>query len=117
MRRRILEELTYPRIMMLANLDVEECNQNQYFNPAHEACRRCEQGEECRWLNRNDEFSVLVQMPMEVLLESIFFCIDYVGAQNARANHSVKRCACESCDWVRRARRLAWEYRDSTKRQ
>ena len=55
MRRRIIEELTYPRMMLLANLDVEECTQNQYFNPGDNACQRCEQGEECRWLNRNDD--------------------------------------------------------------
>ena len=117
MRRRIIEELTYPRMILLANLDVEECTQNQFFNPAHDACQRCEQGEECRWLNRNDEFSVLAQLPMETLFESISFCIDYVGAQNTVANHNVRRCACESCTWVRKARRLAWEYRDFTSRQ
>ena len=116
-RRQIIEELTYPRMMLLANLDIEECPQSQYFNPAHNACQHCEQGEECLWLNRNNEFSVLAHMPMEALLESILFCIDYVNAQSTLAEHNVRRCACESCDWVRRARRLAWEYRDSTKRQ
>ena len=116
MRRRIIEELTYPRIMLLANLDVEECPQNQYFNPEHSACQRCEKVEECHWLNCNDEFSVLAHKPMEALFESMLFCIDYVNDQNTRANHNVRRCACESCAWVRRARRLAREYRDSTQR-
>ena len=117
MRRRIIEELTYPRMMLLGNLDVEECPQNQYFNPGDDACQRCEQGEECRWLNHNDEISVLARMPTEALLESMFFCIDYVGAQNTRANHNVRRCACESCTWVRTALRLAREYEDSTQRK
>lgn len=117
MRRRIIEELTYPRILLLANLDVEECPQNQSFNPAHDACQRCEQREECRWLNCNDEFSVLAQKPMEALFESLLFCIDYVDAQNSRENHNVRRCACESCTWVREASWLAREYMDSTQRQ
>ena len=113
MRRRIIEALTYPRILLLANLEVEECPQNRYFNPAHRACQRCEQEKECHWLNCNDEFSVLAQMPMEMLLESLSFCIDYVDAQNTRAYHDVRRCACESCHWVRKARRLACEYKAS----
>ncbi len=117
MRRRIIEELTYPRMLLLANLDTEECTQNRYFNPAHNACQHCEQGEECRWLNRNDEISVLARMPMDALFESMFFCIDYVGAKNTRANHNVRRCACESCTWVRKARRLACEYGESTQRK
>ena len=117
MRRRIIEQLTYPRMLLLANLDVGECPQNRYFNPAHNACQRCEQGEECHWLNRNDEFSVLAQLPMKTLFESLSFCIDYVDAQNTRANHNVRRCACESCHWVRKARRLACEYMDSTQRE
>ena len=117
MRRRIIEALTYPRILLLANLEVEECPQNRYFNPAHKACQHCEQGEECHWLNCNDEFSVLAQMPMETLFESLLFCIDYVDAQCSRIDHNVRRCVCDSCAWVRRARRLASEYRSSTHRQ
>lgn len=113
MRRRIIEALTYPRILLLANLDLEECPQNRYFNPAHRACQHCEQGEECHWLNSNDEFSVLAEKPMEGLFESLLFCIDYVDAQNTHANHNVRRCACESCFWVRKARGLAWEFRSS----
>lgn len=110
MRRRMIEALTYPRILLLANLDVDECPQNQYFNHAHEICQQCEQGEECHWLNCNDHFSVMARKPLEMLYGSLMFCIDYVGAESARANHNVRRCACESCDWVRKARRLAWEY-------
>jgi hypothetical protein len=42
------------------------------------------------------------------------FSIDYVDTQCSRANHNVRRCACESCHWVRKARRLAREYRNRT---
>lgn len=116
MRRQLIEALTYPRILLLANQDVEDCPQNRYFNPAHRACQRCEQGEECHWLNCNDEFSVLARKPMETLFESLLFCIDYVDAQCSRENHNTRRCVCESCAWVRMARRLAWAYRSSPQR-
>lgn len=109
MRQQILEALAYPRILVLANLDADECPQNLYFNPAHPACRDCHQGEECRWLNCNDEITMLSTKPVEELYESLLFCIDFVSAQCAHANHNVRRCACESCAWLRQARRLAWE--------
>jgi len=110
MRRQIIEALTYPRILLLANLEVGECPQNRYFNPEHPSCGSCQQGAECHWLNRHDEFSVLSTIPLETLHESLLFCIDYVDAQCSRADHNVRYCACESCLWVRQARHLAWDY-------
>lgn len=113
MKRQIIEALTYPRILMMANLDLEECPQNSYFNPAHPSCQLCEQGEECHWLNQNDEFSVLASKPLQLLYEALQFSIEYVDAQSSRAKHNVRRCACESCHWVRKARRLAWDCQGS----
>ena len=112
MRRQIIEALTYPRIMVLGNLNAEECSQHLLFNIVHEACEFCGQRDECHWLNINDEFSVLAQKPMDLLYESLQFCIDYVDSQCTHANHNTRRCACESCLWVRSARRLASEYRN-----
>jgi hypothetical protein len=112
MRRQILEALTYPRMVVLANLDGEECSQHLYFNPAHPSCQLCYQSEECRWLKGNDEFSVLAEKPMDALFESLLFGIEYVDVQCSRASHNVRRCACESCRWVRDARRLGRAYRN-----
>lgn len=117
MRKRIIEALTYPRIMLLANLNAEECPQHLFFNPAHERCRFCEQGQECHWLNLNDEFSILARKPMDSLYGSLQFCIDYVNAQCSHEGHNVRRCACESCQWIRDARRLASEYRQTKRAQ
>jgi len=111
MRQRIIEALTYPRIMLLASLDDDECPQHLYFNPSDEKCQLCEQGEECHWLNIHDEFSVLVQKPLHSLYESLQFCISYVNVQCGHAGHIVRHCACESCAWIRTARRLASDYR------
>ena len=111
MRQNIIETLTYPRIMLLANLDNEECPQHLFYNHAHEGCQSCEQAEECHWLNVNDQISVLARKPMHALYESLMFCIDYVDAQCKYASHNARWCACESCEWVRIARRLASDYR------
>ena len=107
----MIEALTYPRMVLMANLEGEACPQNRMFNASHESCQACEQGKDCQWLNMNDEFSVLAQKPMDSLYESLEFCIDYMEAACSRSHHNVLRCACESCDWVRATRRLATEYR------
>lgn len=111
MRRRIIEALTYPRMRLLASLDGEECPQDLFFNPVDEACQHCEQGEDCHWLNCNDQFSVLAKKPMEILYESLQFCIDYVDTHCTGENHNVRRCPCDSCNWVRSARQLASDYK------
>jgi len=110
MRLQIIEMLDYPRMLLVANMDYEECPQNQYFNSRHQSCQWCPQGEECRWLNLNDEFTLLAQQSTSKLLDSLLFCIDYVDAQSLHANHDVRRCACESCEWVRNARKLVRDY-------
>jgi len=111
MRQRIIETLTYPRMVLLSNLHGETCPQNLLFNASHESCQVCDQGEECLWLNSNDEFSVLAHMPMDSLNECLEFCINYVATTGSCSHHNLVRCACESCEWVRTARRLAMEYR------
>ena len=112
-RLRVMEVLNYPRMLLVANMDGEDCPQNLFFNPGHKACLWCRQGEECRWLNRNDDFSILAEISTKELIESLLFCIDYVDAQSTYANHDVRRCACDSCNWVKNARKLVSEYRRS----
>ena len=110
MRRLIIEALTYPRIMLLANLEADDCPQNRYFNPGHPRCQLCHQGEECHWLNCNDEFSVLAKKPIDKLHDALLFSIDYVDAQCSDQGHNVRRCACESCEWIRHARQISNQY-------
>jgi hypothetical protein len=112
MRQRIIEALTYPRMMLLANLEREQCPHNLQFDPLDQKCQLCEQGDECHWLTSNDEFSVLANKPLPQLLESLAFCIIYVDAACAHANHNTRYCACDSCQWVKSARRLVAQYRN-----
>ena len=115
MRRRIIEALTYPRMVLLADLNTDECPDQLNFNPIGDECRVCDRSTECHWLTSNDEFKVLAQAPMNSLYESLQFCIDYVDAQCAREKHNVRRCPCESCRWVRNARQLESDYRHKSR--
>jgi len=110
MRQRFIEALTYPRMLMISLMDFNECPMNRYFNPGHESCQICEQGDECHWLNSNDEFSVLAEQPMDALVGAFVFSTDYVDAYISRQNHNPRRCACETCSWLRDAWHLIREY-------
>ena len=110
MRQRIIETLTYPRILMSWLMDVSECPMNRYFDPTHRTCALCEQGTECQWLNHNDEFSVLAQQPMDALFQAFEYSVDYVDAYVTRESHSPLRCVCDTCLWLREARQLMREY-------
>jgi hypothetical protein len=111
MRRKIIEAMTYPRMLMMSRMDLRDCPMNRYFNAEEEICRSCNQDKECRWLNSNDEFSVLAEQPMEVLFEAFSFSIDYVDAHVGRTGHNSRRCTCDTCSWVKNARHLARQYK------
>jgi hypothetical protein len=111
MRTRFIEALTYPRMLMTAHIDVDNCPMHGYFNKTSDTCLVCEKGVECLWLNNHDEFSVLARKPIEALFEAFTFSIDYLDAYVTRDNHNPRRCACETCHWLREARHLVREYK------
>ena len=116
MRQKFIEAMTYPRILMAAHIDANDCPMHRYYNPEHGSCQACEQGIECHWLNQNDEFSALVNQPMEALVATFEFSVDYVDAYLSRENHSLRFCACDSCMWLRDARRLIKSYQNKQAR-
>lgn len=113
MRRAIIEALTYPRIVMLSQLDAEACPRNLYFDHAFPSCRNCDDADQCRWMNQNDEFQFLAEQPIEKLKQAIDYCIDYIESRVSLDDHNSRRCACESCSWIRGARRLSRQYKHS----
>ncbi len=111
MRRRIIEALTYPRMLMMSRIDLRDCPMNQFFSADQSICQTCNQGEECRWLNANDEFSVLAEQPIEALFAAFVISIDYVDAHIVRDGHNFRHCACETCTWAKEARHLVRRYK------
>ncbi len=111
MKRKIIESLTYPRMLMMSRMDARDCPMNLYFDAGAKVCQSCTQDEECRWLNSNDEFSVLVEQPIEVLFEALLFSIDFVDAHVTRKRHNYLRCTCETCTWIKDARFLVRQFK------
>ena len=115
MRQQFIEALTYPRMLMTSTIDVDTCPMHGYFQKSLDACLVCEKGVECLWLNNHDEFSVLARKPIEALFEAFMFSIEYVEAYVTRENHNLRRCPCETCQWLREARHLVREYRSQAR--
>jgi hypothetical protein len=116
LRQRIIEALTYPRMLMTGHLADRDCPLNFYFDDQHESCRFCDTGEQCHWLNRNDEFSMLAKKPLDALIRTFEFSVDYVDAHVTRNNPNPRRCACDSCTWLRDARHLVREVKKKATR-
>ena len=116
MRTRFIEALTYPRMLMTSTIDIDNCPMHGYFDKTLDACLVCDKGVECLWLNNHDEFSVLARKPIETLFEAFTFSIDYVDAYVTRDKHNPRRCACETCHWLREARHLVREYKSQSLR-
>lgn len=116
MRQRFIEALTYPRMLMTDQIDIDTCPMHGYYNETLEACLICDKGTECLWLSDHDEFSILARKPIEDLFEAFTFTIDYVDAYVTRDNHNPRRCACETCHWLREARHLVREYSSQASR-
>lgn len=106
MRRHLIEALTFPRLVMLEQMDSGSCPLYLYYDPSYPACMICRKARECRWLRENDTFHLLAHQPLEHLHQAVRFCIDYMNAKTSADGHNARRCACESCSWLRNAVRL-----------
>lgn len=108
--RAIIEALTYPRMLIMSRLDHDQCQMHGYFNIQHKGCRLCDKAVECLWLNTNDDFSTLARKSTKALTKALEFSIEYVHVHVSRDDHNPRRCACESCVWIRDARHLVRQH-------
>lgn len=102
----LIEMLTFPRLMALEKMELEECPHNGQFRSRNSECQTCVFMYECSWLQSNEPFVVLGQRSLAELATSLEFAIDYVDSQNHRAGGKRRLCVCEKCSWIDRARRL-----------
>lgn len=107
MRRSILDVLAYPRRVAMANVDLSACPHSGRFKAIDPRCRKCSKSYECNWLTSTEEFADLDGRSLEFLYRALTFGIDYIDADYELADHDDDACECESCVWIRTARRLA----------
>ncbi len=112
MRRTLIETLTYPRLVMLAEMDADNCPMHLFYVSGRPACRDCEKGTDCQWLLENDQFQFLAEQPLDKLHQAVRFCIDYIERKSSSEKHNTRRCVCDSCSWLRQAVQIDRDYRN-----
>ena len=110
MRRKLLEALTYPRLLILENIDSQDCPHDGLFDSSCDRCRNCELRQECHWLSCLNNFSEFASKPTYTMNASLLYCINLIEARIARMQHDSKACDCESCTWTRDAQQLTREF-------
>jgi len=110
MRRRLIEALTYPRLIVLENMSLERCPQSEGFDASCDRCRNCDLGQECHWMSCLNNFDDLAHKPIHTIHASLLYSISLIEARNEQLQHDSIACTCESCSWSRDARKLSREF-------
>lgn len=97
----IVHMLEFPRWVIERDVDFTDCRQHGRYNEFLPECQECRFGRGCRWLDRN-RTSALDDAPLDELIQALQVAVGYVYDRNRHKRH----CGCESCDWLRSARRL-----------
>ena len=107
MKEQIIEMLDFPRMLVRSDIDFENCTHAGNFAPGDPICGDCASRLECSWLYHNDDFSGLREKRLPQLLKALEFALVFVEASSFRSGHRPKRrCPCEVCAWLYRARDL-----------
>lgn len=105
-RLQIIEMLTFPRLLAMDAMALEDCPHEGQFVTGSPRCRTCEFLYECTWLQSNEPFVALASRPTEELLDALRFAIDYVDSQNHRPGETKSFCVCKKCSWINSAKLL-----------
>ena len=112
MRKKIIEALAKSRVLVRDQVEWHDCIHAGHYSGQDTECQFCNFEFECQWLSRNDEFVVLEHKATKTLVDSLEFAETYVDAIITRRAHDRRTCQCESCCWLRHARRLLEQIRD-----
>ena len=110
MRRQLIEALTYPRLFVLENIELQDCPHDGVFDSTCEHCHSCGLEQECHWMRCLNDFSDFAGKPTHTLHASLLYSIKLIEKRTEHLQHNSMACVCESCTWTRSARRLAREF-------
>ena len=95
----ISDLLEYPRWVIEHDVDFTECKYDGHCNAFIDACRHCQFGSACRWLDRHKS-SCLDHADVEQLTGALDSAVAYLRTTYP---HDVS-CGCDTCAWLREAR-------------
>lgn len=95
--------LDYPRWIIERDVDFTHCRYHGTYAASADRCTSCEFGEACRWLNLA-RIPASPDEPLAELIAALRTAADYLQA-NYSEDHE-RGCTCETCLWLRQARRF-----------
>ncbi|UJF22728.1 hypothetical protein [Shewanella sp. OMA3-2] len=96
----LIQLFDFPRMRILQSMEVAHCPHAVFFNAADEQCITCHQGEECVWINHNDEMVAMEQKSVNDLTQQLLVAVDFVDSSLSPHHLSRRNCQCENCVWL-----------------
>lgn len=110
MRQQLIEALTYPRLLVLKIIEVQDCSHDSLFDVTSERCHQCDLNRQCHWVRCLNEFADFQDKPAYTINASLRYGINLVESLHSELRHDESVCTCEPCSWVRDAQRLTEEF-------
>jgi hypothetical protein len=109
-KTQLIETLQFPRYMVRAGLDLEDCPHEGTFLADDLRCQECLNAEDCDWLFQIDETVSLEERPLEQLVRALGYALESVSSLLDPDQHGVD-CRCQTCNWRHQAGSLYGEVR------
>ena len=110
MRQRLIEALTYPRMLVSDIIGSRGCPNGERFESECESCRNCVINGQCHWVSWLQDCGNLRDRPAHTLNASLRYGIRLVREFRDGGSHDEIACGCESCAWIRLSERLVAEF-------
>jgi len=99
----LVHMLDYPRWLIEREIDFSQCAYAGRLDPFAPECLTCPFGTGSRWLDRQ-RCESLTDVPLTDLIEALRGAVEHVDP-HADYQHG-RSCDCETCSWLRSAKRL-----------
>lgn len=97
----LIQLFKFPRQRILQTMEVTHCPHAVFYNRSDEQCITCHQGEECLWINHNDEMVAMEKKSMEDLKQQLLVAVDFVDSLLTPQHLSRRNCQCDNCTWLK----------------
>ena len=112
MRRELIEALNYPKSLVLAIINQQDCPHDSLFEATDQRCKQCEIGQQCHWIRCLNEFADFDSKATHTINASLRYGINLVEVLNRDLMHDSDICNCHTCSWVRESRRLSERFEE-----
>ncbi|MCL1141199.1 hypothetical protein [Shewanella gaetbuli] len=98
----LIQLFEFPRKRILQSMEVTHCPHAVFYNHSDEQCITCHQGEECLWMNHNDELVSMEDKSIDDLKQQLLVAVDFVDSSLTPHHLSRRNCQCDNCVWLRK---------------